>query len=296
MMPFTVIGGYLGAGKTTLVNHLLRHAGGVRIAVLVNEFGALPIDADLIEAEGDDMIAIAGGCVCCSYGSDLLRAIRDLSRLDPPPDHVLLEASGVALPGAIAASVTLVPGCGLDAVVVLADAETLRDQAEDAYIGDTILRQLADADLVLLNKIDLVPADVRAELGLWLAGRAPNATVIETEHGRIASEIILQKRLSTATRSAGGPLHATTGYRSAALPLPQEVDANRVAGILADSRLGLVRAKGFARTRDGLRTIQVVGRRWSVSAAPEGAKPGLVVISCDPAFDPRVVEAAIGAP
>ena len=83
-VPVTVIGGYLGAGKTTMVNQLLRHAEGRRIAILVNEFGDLPIDEDLIEAEGEDMIAISGGCICCSFGSDLTAALIKLSELTPP--------------------------------------------------------------------------------------------------------------------------------------------------------------------------------------------------------------------
>ena len=103
-LPVTVIGGYLGAGKTTLVNHLLRHAGGRRIAVLVNDFGALPIDADLIEARDGDLLAIAGGCVCCSYGSDLMDALAALLERSPRPDHLVIETSGVALPGSVARS------------------------------------------------------------------------------------------------------------------------------------------------------------------------------------------------
>ena len=109
-LPVTVIGGYLGAGKTSLVNHLLRNADGVRLAVLVNEFGALPIDEDLIIAQDDDVISIAGGCVCCSYGSDMTAALLDMQALDPAPDHVLLEASGVALPGSIVGAISLLDG------------------------------------------------------------------------------------------------------------------------------------------------------------------------------------------
>ncbi|MEC8387162.1 MAG: GTP-binding protein, partial [Pseudomonadota bacterium] len=86
-IPATVIGGYLGAGKTTLVNHLLRTANGLRLAVLVNEFGALPIDDDLIIAREDNLISLAGGCVCCSFGSDLMAALMDLSQLSPPPER-----------------------------------------------------------------------------------------------------------------------------------------------------------------------------------------------------------------
>ena len=95
----TVIGGYLGAGKTTLVNHLLRAADGLRLAVLVNDFGALPIDRDLIVGSDGDTLEISGGCICCSYGSDLMEALLDLPRRRPGIDRVLIETSGVALPG-----------------------------------------------------------------------------------------------------------------------------------------------------------------------------------------------------
>ena len=101
-IPVTVIGGYLGAGKTTLVNHMLRNANGLKLAILVNEFGELPIDADLIEAEDDNLISLAGGCICCSYGNDMVSALMELSQMEPRPDHVVLEASGVAIPNSIA--------------------------------------------------------------------------------------------------------------------------------------------------------------------------------------------------
>jgi len=124
-LPVTVIGGYLGAGKTTMVNHLLRHANGRRLAVLVNEFGDLPIDADLIESEDDGLISIAGGCVCCSFGNDLIAALQDLAQMEPRPDHVLIESSGVAIPGAIVSSVHLIEGFASDGTVVVVDAETV---------------------------------------------------------------------------------------------------------------------------------------------------------------------------
>jgi G3E family GTPase len=102
LVPVTVLGGYLGAGKTTLVNHVLRHSGGRRIAVLINDFGALPIDADLIEGSDGGVISIAGGCVCCSYGDDLVTALQAMTTRVPAPAHILIETSGVALPDAIA--------------------------------------------------------------------------------------------------------------------------------------------------------------------------------------------------
>ena len=93
--PTLIVGGYLGAGKTTLVNHLLRNAGGRRIAVMVNDFGELTIDADLIEGAEGSVLALAGGCVCCSFGSDLLGALQDVLQRQPQPDLILIETSGV---------------------------------------------------------------------------------------------------------------------------------------------------------------------------------------------------------
>ena len=170
-LPVTVVGGYLGAGKTTLVNSLLRQANGRRLAVMVNEFGALPIDASLVEAADDRIVSLVGGCVCCSYGEDLVSSLAMLAALEPRPDHVLLEASGVAFPGAIAGMVGLLAGFALDGAVVLADAETVRGRAADRYIGSTVRRQLAQADLILLNKCDLAGDADAVETWLGEAAR-----------------------------------------------------------------------------------------------------------------------------
>ena len=115
-IPVSIVGGYLGAGKTTLVNHLLRERGGRRIAVLVNDFGDLSIDDALIEARDGALLRLAGGCICCSFGSDLLAALQQLLALQAPPDHVLVECSGVALPSAVARSLGLLSGFALDAL------------------------------------------------------------------------------------------------------------------------------------------------------------------------------------
>ena len=117
MLPAVVIGGYLGAGKTTLVNRVLRAAAGRRIAVVVNDFGEIGIDADLIESRDGDVLNLAGGCVCCAVGSDLVAGLMALPQRIAPPDVVLIETSGVALPGAVARAVRLVPGLDADGIV-----------------------------------------------------------------------------------------------------------------------------------------------------------------------------------
>ena len=218
-LPVTVVGGYLGAGKTTLVNSLLRQANGRRLAVMVNEFGALPIDASLVEAADERIVSLTGGCVCCSYGEDLVSSLAMLRALEPRPEHVLLEASGVAFPGAIAGTVGLLAGFDLDGAVVLADAETVRGRAADRYIGSTVRRQLAEADLILLNKCDLA-GDADA-VEAWLGEAAPDARVLRTMQAEAPIDIVLGTHSGRSPGAAGGgPFDHTSGYVTQTLDPP----------------------------------------------------------------------------
>ncbi len=326
-LPVTIIGGYLGAGKTTLVNHLLRERAGRRLAVLVNDFGELSIDADLIESREDELIRLAGGCVCCSFGSDLVGALMDLPAMRPRPDHVLIETSGVGIPGAVARTLGLLPGLALDAIVVLADAQTLRARAADRYVGDTVLRQLADADLIVLNKSDLVDAGTAAGLRDWLAIQAPRARVLEAAQARLPIEVALGPGAGGQPGPARGPTSADRTrpddqappignagllapapirsrvsapaaalFDSCALRFDHRVDCARLAQALCDPDLRLVRAKGVMLDTDGApRSLQLVGSRAEVAAVTHRA-PGegrLVCIALRGELDPGRIEALV---
>ncbi len=298
-VPVTVIGGYLGAGKTTLVNHLLRNAAGRRLAILVNDFGDLPIDADLIEAQSDDLISIAGGCVCCSFGSDLMGALMKIVERRPAPEHVLLETSGVALPGSVARSVALIAGLSVDGVVVLADAETVRARADDRYMGDTITRQLAEADLVVLNKTDLVDEAVNKTLCEWLVKSAPQARVVEAVRGEVPIEVLLGKRELAAGRLfESGSIRAApdtaSTYASASFEVPAPVDVEKFARSLADPSCGLLRAKGVLRDRAGLlKTLHVVGTRSEVTPHAGESTTGIACIGLRALLDRAAIERAL---
>ncbi len=297
-LPVTLIGGYLGAGKTTLVNAMLRHAQGRRLAVLVNEFGALPIDGDLIEAQGDDLISISGGCICCSFGSDLIAALAELRARNAAIDHILIETSGVALPGAIVASLQLVPGLAIDAVIVLADAETIEARASDRYMSDTVRGQLEGADLVVLNKIDLVTSERAAAISRWLAGAVPGARLIPVSHAAVPLDLVLgvHPRSRLLPDKPQRPAHQTSDYATLSLEIDQAVDAGPFAAALTDPRLGLLRAKGFLRGRDGgLTSLHLVGRRSHLEPAPawvEG-RGRIVCIGLAAQLDRMAIRAAV---
>ncbi len=307
-IPVTVVAGYLGAGKTTLVNHLLRNAEGRRIAVLVNDFGELPIDADLIESQSGEVIGIAGGCVCCSFGSDLMGALARIARAEPAPEHVLVEASGVGLPGSVARSIALDPLFRIDSVVVLADCETVRSRAADTYMGDTITRQLAEADLVIANKADLVGPDGPGglvELHAWLARSAPQARVVDAIRGAVPLWVLFDDHAPASLRGAGRGLlsgriapqgDAAARYESASFAVGHRVDAAALARALAAPVCGVLRAKGVVRDLDGSGSVlHVVGARTEAGPHAGPDTPGVACIGLRGRLDRDAIARAIAA-
>jgi G3E family GTPase len=301
VLPVIVIGGYLGAGKTTLVNHLLRHAGGRRIAVLVNDFGDVDIDADLIAAsaasaaEGSagssaEVLSLAGGCLCCSFGNDLVGTLKDLQRRVPAPECVLIELSGVALPAAVRQTASLVPGVDVQGTLVLVDAADVRRQAADRYVGGTVLQQLQQADRVLVNKPDLVDAAALQALALWLAGAAPGAAVRVGAVAALAPDWVLGWQgpppvpLAMPFKAAGRAIgasqrNASAVFASRSAVLADGVDLAALAQALLEPARGVLRAKALVRDADGRgQLLQVTGGRWTVTPAVVQGAGRLVLI------------------
>lgn len=168
-IPFTVIGGFLGAGKTTLLNRWLQAAQGLRLAVLVNDFGAINLDAAAVAQAGADTIALSNGCVCCTIGDDLGDALGRVLATEPPFDAVVVEASGVSDPWRIAQYALAEPRLQLHGVYLLVDAAALDRHLADPLLADTLQRPLAHADLVLLNHADRASAAQLAAARRWVA-------------------------------------------------------------------------------------------------------------------------------
>ena len=265
-IPVTVIGGYLGSGKTTLLNHVLRQADGRRIAVLVNDFGAIGIDGDLIASADGDAITLTNGCVCCSIGSDLMTALWSVRDRRDPPDHVIIEASGIADPAPIAHH-ALTPGFGLDGIVVVLDAETVRRRERHPVVGRTIRRQLAAADVLVLNKTDLVTADQLDGLNEWLARLAPGVPVLSAREGRVPLPALVGFAHDSAPPNE--PSRHGHDYVTAGVTLGQPIARADLERLLAELPAGVLRVKGIVQLDDrpGERTVvHCVARRRSLTA------------------------------
>lgn len=169
-LPLTVISGYLGAGKTTLINRLLAEHHGLKLMVMVNDFGAINIDAALISEAGDDTMTLTNGCVCCTMGADLFMAIGDVLDRSQRPDHLVIEASGIADPARIAQVAQAEPELAYGGIATVVDGQSYDVLARDDQIGAQVAGQVSAADLVLLSK--LAAPDPGLALRLQVQSRA----------------------------------------------------------------------------------------------------------------------------
>ncbi|ESA38550.1 g3e family [Leptolyngbya sp. Heron Island J] len=190
-IPVTVLTGYLGAGKTTLLNRILTENHGRRIAVIVNEFGDVGIDHQLIIDADEEIFEMNNGCICCTVRGDLIRIIRDLMTREDSFDHLVIETTGLADPAPVIQSFfvdeVMVRQTQLDAVITVVDAKHIWKH----WDSDEAQEQIAFADVVLLNKTDLVTPDQLKELELKVRGMNAIATIHATQNCEITLDQLL---------------------------------------------------------------------------------------------------------
>lgn len=296
-LPVTVVGGYLGAGKTTLLNALLRAAHGVHLAVLVNDFGSVNIDASLIENRSGETISLTNGCICCSIGSSLAMTLHELAARSDCPEHIIVEASGVADLARLAGLAGSHPRLVLDSIIAVADAETIRALADDRYVGDLVRRQLSAADAIVLSKTDLIGADEQRQVRTWLAGEVPSTRILEGRSGDLFTALVLGGGVHEATPPHRHSDEHADRFATWSFAEGRPLDGRALRAALAALPPFVLRAKGIVTLADAPGeqfVLQLVGRRRSLLPQRMAVPAESSVIDCiglADELDPRALDA-----
>ena len=285
-IPVTVIGGFLGAGKTTFLNHVLA-SGTARYAVLVNDFGEINIDATLIARHDGATMTLTNGCVCCSIGGGFIETLSRVLDGDTPFEHIVIEASGVGDPWRIAEIALVEPTLRLNRVIVVADATRIAQLLVDARVGDTVRGQFARCDVVLLNKSDVVDADILNAARRAVLSVRPGIRMIITSRAAMPALASLDAA-TTATGFRADAVEPETAdhdaeFRRWAYRREGAFDRIRLAAAVAELPPQLLRLKGSCRLdgEDTAAVFQMVDKAWSLSKpAPDPAAntPGIVLV------------------
>jgi len=263
-LPLTVIGGYLGAGKTTLLNRLLSEPHGQKIMVMVNDFGAINIDAALIAQADGDTISLTNGCVCCTMGNDLFMALGDALDRRPRPDHLVIEASGIADPAKIAMAARAEPDMAYGGIAVVVDGQNWPKLADDPLIGAQMRGQVQVADVLLVSKTGgMVPPSLAVRLAAL--SRAPLMDLADLP--QVAP--VLLGGVAPAPQPgalpggmAGHPAYVGWSHQGA-----EQFERRTLEALLAARPAGIYRLKGHVLSPDGALEVHVVGPTVDIKPA-----------------------------
>lgn len=278
-IPLTVLGGFLGSGKTTLLNHLLATTSGRRIAVLVNDFGPINIDARLIAEHDGQTMSLTNGCICCSIGSGLDAALIDVLARDPQPDWIVIEASGVSDPAPIADVGLTESSLRLAGVVTVLDAEHIEEQSSDPLLHDTVARQVRAADLLVLNKTDLITAEQLDACKAFLTRTFGGIPIFETTQAIVPEDLLLDTELHGrgAAEQRRNIKDSPHGHRQPEHPFVSLawtgtgiMSADRLLAALRGLPRSIIRAKGTVTTDyHGPAIVHFAGRRVQFQRLPD---------------------------
>jgi G3E family GTPase len=274
--PVVIITGYLGSGKTTLLRHLIEKADQ-RLAILINEFGELSVDSQIVSGKNIKIAELPGGCVCCSLVGEFEAAVNEIIET-VQPDEIVVETTGVAEPDALILDIQEnLPRVVMDAVVTIVDADaTLRFPS----IGYTGRVQIEMADLILLNKMDLIPGEKKSQVRHTVQSINPKAVLLETVHCQVDPSLIFG-RPQPPERRAEPPsqdvhVHPMESFQ---FTTNRTLGRNCFEKVIQQFPPSLYRAKGFIRLEEGLFLFNFVGGRWELEPWPDSrVNIGLVFI------------------
>ena len=306
-IPVTIIGGFLGAGKTTLLNHILSENHGLRAAVLVNDFGVINIDAKLIVGVEDETINLANGCICCNIRDDLVGACLGLLQRPNPPEYLIIETSGVSNPLQIA-NTFLLPELqstlALDSILCVVDCEQILSLPAES--GDLARIQIASADILILNKTDLVDSDTLEKIKTEIYKISSGSQVIESKYGKVPITLIFGadsgKRIEkpSLTSEHHSHHHQHGNFSTWHWTCDRPLSLLKLRAFFENLPQSIYRAKGIVYLEeipDYQVILQKVGKRSSLK---DGARWGseiprteLVMIGIDDGIDWKAMRAAL---
>jgi G3E family GTPase len=321
-VPITILTGFLGAGKTTLLNRILTGDHGLRVGVLVNDFGAINIDAELVIGVEGNMISLANGCVCCQIRDDLVEAVVALLARPETIEYILLEASGVADPAGIFATFSdanLRDRIRLDSVTCVLDADQVFAHPEYPPLMELKLLQVGFADMVILNKVGLAGPEQVAKARAWLDEYFDRLRIVETDFCEVPYQILLgvgrfdparadhnSRVLDNCTNATCHDDNHAHGHSKVFSTWSYETEQPLVLEVLREKLRKLpgsvYRAKGVVYTTDAPHrraVLQVVGRRVDISLQDEwGERPPrtqIVAIGAAGSIDASLLEKTFAA-